>query len=148
MLELRKIQIDTAEYEQMIDLRHRILRVPIGLRFTKEDRKKDESDILLGAFLPDGNRLVGCCILSEKENRIVQLRQMAVDDPYQRKGFGEQLVGYAEQVAEDELQSDVIVLHARQSAMDFYKRLGYDIDGDVFIEVGIPHVEMKKIMEK
>jgi predicted GNAT family N-acyltransferase len=37
-----------------------------------------------------------------------------------------------------------IVLHAQLSAMEFYKRGGYQMHGAVFEEAGIPHLEMKK----
>jgi predicted GNAT family N-acyltransferase len=37
-----------------------------------------------------------------------------------------------------------IVLHAQVSVADFYRRLGYVAEGDVFDEAGIPHVAMRK----
>lgn len=37
-----------------------------------------------------------------------------------------------------------MVLHARDSALDFYLSLGYSIVGDPFEEVGIPHHRMEK----
>ena len=37
-----------------------------------------------------------------------------------------------------------ILLHAQLSAMEFYKRHGYEPYGAVFDEAGMPHLEMKK----
>ena len=37
-----------------------------------------------------------------------------------------------------------MILHARDSAMDFYLSLGYIVVGDSFEEVGIPHHKMEK----
>jgi predicted GNAT family N-acyltransferase len=37
-----------------------------------------------------------------------------------------------------------IVLHAQLAALDFYRSVGYEPNGAVFEEAGIPHVEMKK----
>ncbi len=37
-----------------------------------------------------------------------------------------------------------ILLHAQLSAMEFYKRHGYEPYGAVFEEAGMPHLEMKK----
>jgi predicted GNAT family N-acyltransferase len=37
-----------------------------------------------------------------------------------------------------------ILLHAQLSAMEFYKRHGYEASGAVFEEAGMPHLEMKK----
>jgi predicted GNAT family N-acyltransferase len=37
-----------------------------------------------------------------------------------------------------------IELNARESAVAFYKKLGYTVEGDVFEEVSIPHFRMVK----
>ncbi|MDX2009147.1 MAG: GNAT family N-acetyltransferase [Myxococcaceae bacterium] len=39
-----------------------------------------------------------------------------------------------------------ILLHAQLSAMEFYKRHGYEAHGAVFEEAGMPHLEMKKLL--
>lgn len=143
MIEFKEIKVGTDEYEQMVDLRHRILRVPIGLTLTKEELVDDKDHILLGVFLSENKRLIGCCVLTESDEKVVQLRQMSVEEAYQRKGLGAQLVKYAEQVAQEHNYT-WMELHARQTAIDFYKKLGYSIESDIFTEVGIPHVEMNK----
>jgi predicted GNAT family N-acyltransferase len=43
-----------------------------------------------------------------------------------------------------EMGKQKMVLHARDSAIDFYLLLGYKIVGDPFEEVGIPHHRMEK----
>ena len=37
-----------------------------------------------------------------------------------------------------------MVLHARETAVGFYEKLGYKTSGDKFIEVTIPHFPMQK----
>jgi predicted GNAT family N-acyltransferase len=37
-----------------------------------------------------------------------------------------------------------LTLHARLSAVGFYRRLGYATHGEHFIEIGLPHVDMCK----
>jgi predicted GNAT family N-acyltransferase len=37
-------------------------------------------------------------------------------------------------------------MHARKSAVGFYEKLGYEIEGDEFEEVTIPHYEMQKTL--
>ena len=37
-----------------------------------------------------------------------------------------------------------IVLHARETALGFYQKLGYETEGDSFTEVGLPHSAMRK----
>jgi predicted GNAT family N-acyltransferase len=43
-----------------------------------------------------------------------------------------------------EMGKQKMVLHARDSALDFYLSLGYNIVGDQFEEVGISHHRMEK----
>lgn len=38
-------------------------------------------------------------------------------------------------------------LNARASAVEFYKKLGYAVTGEAFIEVTLPHFKMEKTME-
>ena len=141
------IEIDTPAYQQMLDLRHRILRAPLGLEITKEELARDAEDTLLGAFYPNGGQLVACCVLSAMSNPdVIQLRQMAVEDFCQGKGVGGELIDYAEQVAK-QMNCKWVYLHARWSAIDFYKKKGYTIESDIFTEVGIKHVEMMKSVE-
>ena len=73
------------------------------------------------------------------------MRQVAVDESYQSKGIGRALVEYCEQVARDE-QFTEIILHARETAVAFYLKLGYEVYGEPFIEVGIPHRNMRKFI--
>jgi predicted GNAT family N-acyltransferase len=36
----------------------------------------------------------------------------------------------------------IVQLHSQQSAQGFYEKLGFEVEGDPFDEVGIPHVTM------
>lgn len=143
MMELKTITYGGEEYQEMVNLRYKILREPLGLTFTKEDLKKDENDLLLAAFVPDSKKIIACCILSPISESSVQLRQMAVDDTFQQKGLGSQLLLFAERVAKAKDYKH-IYLHARKVAVDFYKKHDYMIKGEEFTEVGIPHFEMIK----
>ncbi len=37
-----------------------------------------------------------------------------------------------------------IILHAREDAVEFYRRLGYQTEGEAFIEIGLKHRLMAK----
>lgn len=139
------ISLNTPEYEQMINLRTKILRKPLGLSFTEEELKRDEEDMLFGAFFPNGGQIVACCILQPLGNGVAKLRQMAVDDESQGIGMGTAMLSFAEYVATKEGISQVI-LHARKLAVGFYQKYDYKIVGDLFMEVGIPHYKMEKLI--
>ncbi len=140
---LKFIDYGTQEYKQMIDLRMQILRVPLGLSFTKEDLENEKNDILLGCF--DEEKLEGCCLLTEIEKGTVKLRQMAVLDGLQGKGIGRALMNFAENVARDAGYTK-LTMHARKSALGFYEKLGYSVCSEEFEEVTVPHFEMEKLL--
>ena len=143
-IELRKIKFGSGEYKLEVELRSKILREPLGLRFSKEELSKESADVHLGAFV-DGH-LVGCLLLSPlREN--IKMRQVAVDSKMQKTGIGKTLVLFSESVAQ-EMGFCEIVLHAREAVVPFYQRLGYEVDGKPFEEVTIPHRKMKKTLNR
>lgn len=140
-INIKIIPYNSAEHKQMIALRNDILRKPLGLFFAPADFQKEEQDILIGAF--EANTIVGCCVLTKVNEQIIQLRQMAVNNEFQGKGVGKQIIQYAEKIAQEE-KYETIMMHARSVAVSFYKKLGYAIEDNEFMEVGIPHCIMKK----
>jgi len=138
---INRIKAGTAEYEQMLDLRDQVLRIPLGLSVKNDDLSKDLQDVLLVAT--HGSDVIGCVILHPINKEVVRLRAMAVAPEIQRKGIGRMLVDEAERIASAEGYTRII-LHARIVAVGFYQKMGYVRQGDLFTEVGIPHVLMQK----
>ena len=138
---IKQIQHNSAEYRQMVALRYEILRKPLGLEFQPEELEREKEDILIGSF--DEDELLGCCLLTRLDKETVKLRQMAVQNNLQGKGIGELIVHFAENLARDRGYR-VITMHARDSARGFYEKLGYEVVGDGFIEVKVPHHQMQK----
>ena len=68
---------------------------------------------------------------------------MAVLNNLQGKGIGRALMMFAENIARDR-GFRKISMHARKTAVGFYEKLGYEVEGDEFLEVTIPHHIMKK----
>ena len=71
------------------------------------------------------------------------MRQVAVVSDLQGQGIGRALVEYSEALAR-KLGFRRMVLHARETAVAFYKKLGYLRIGGRFEEVTIPHWAMTK----
>lgn len=141
---LRVIDHNSPEYEQMVKLRLEILRKPLGLSFTPEELDKEKDDILIGAFEDD--TIMGCCLLTQTEPGTVRLRQMAVPNSMQRKGIGRQMIQFAENVARD-YGYKKITMHARDTAIGFYEKSGYKLQGGEFLEVSLPHHVMEKNLD-
>jgi predicted GNAT family N-acyltransferase len=69
--------------------------------------------------------------------------RMAVLQSNRKGGTGSKLLAALEAEARRR-NLEGIMLHAQLSAMEFYKRHGYEPHGAVFEEAGMPHLEMKK----
>src|SRR5260221_2079046 len=111
---LKQIDYGTKEYKQMVNLRHQILREPLGLAFTQEQLDKEKEDVLIAAF--DEDEMLGCCILTPIGNGTVRLRQMAVQKNLQGKGIGESILQFAENIARDKGYK-TLTMHARDNVI-------------------------------
>lgn len=140
---LKIIEFGSPSYQKMVDLRFQILRNPLGLTFSQADLDKEKDDILIGFFEEDN--LEGCCILTPDNKTEIRLRQMAVIAGLQHRGIGRVIMNFAENVARDRGYK-VLHMHARKTAVGFYQKLGYEIIGEEFEEVTIPHFEMQKAL--
>lgn len=69
--------------------------------------------------------------------------RMAVLQASRKSGIGSKVLDALEAEARKRALTG-IMLHAQLSAMEFYKRHGYEPYGAVFEEAGMPHLEMKK----
>jgi predicted GNAT family N-acyltransferase len=140
-MNIRIIQHNSNEYEQMMALRISELLTPIGVPASYIEKEKEKYDILIGAF--ENNELIGCCILSPKNDETIQLRQMAVKTNYRGRRIGAEIIEFAEKVAKENNYA-ILMMHARNGVVGFYKKNGYQITGNEFFEVGIPHYKMQK----
>ena len=129
------------EYWLSLILRYKILRHPLGLTYSMADLQKEDKDFHLGLF--HDSTLVACQILTPAEGDAVKLRQVAVDSAYQALGLGSKLQHYAENYAREK-GFNRMFCHARKTAVPFYQKNGFEIKGEEFMEVGIPHYYMEK----
>jgi len=87
--------------------------------------------------------LIACVVVKLLDADIAKVRQMAVDEPHRAIGAGRRLTGGIEEILR---QRGVrrIEMDARDTAVGFYRKLGYEIEGDEFTQVTIPHFRMTK----
>ena len=143
MISCRLIEFGSKEQIESIELRRKILRFPIGLDFNAEDLESENKQFHFAAFLDE--KLVAVLIMVKYGQGVVKMRQVAVDNHLQGNGIGKALVKYSENWAIAN-QLTQIQLHARSNAVPFYKSMKYEIIGEQFLEVGLPHFKMQKTL--
>ena len=139
-----QIEFGTPEYDETVRLRDDVLRKPLGLSFTAEQLAAEYNSLHLIATDAAG-RLIACLILAPGSAAEIKMRQVAVHPDLQGRGVGTALVQAAEALA-SEAGFREMVLHARETAVAFYRKLGYLTEGDRFEEVRIPHFKMRKML--
>ena len=145
MIEIKKI----TAFESII-VRHPVLRPGRPIESCHFDGDDLLSTSHFGLFLE--NQLAGVISAFKAQNKLFseenqyQIRGMAVLSEFQKKGFGEQLLQYCEN--EIRLKSgNLIWFNARETALGFYEKSGYEILGDPFEipDVG-PHYILFKVI--
>lgn len=138
---IKQIDFGSPEYDQMVLLRKKILREPLGLTFSEEELAQEKNDILIAAF--DEDEILGCCVLTKFNDEKIRLRQMAVTADMQLTGIGASIMTFAENLAQDKGYK-YMSMHSRDTAIGFYEKIGYKVTSDEFTEVGISHHIMEK----
>lgn len=145
MIEIKKI----TAFETII-VRHPVLRPGRPIESCHFDGDDLLSTSHFGLFLE--NQLAGVISAFKAQNKLFseenqyQIRGMAVLSEFQKKGFGEALLEYCEN--EIRLKSgNLIWFNARETAIGFYEKSGYEILGDPFEipDVGPHYILFKAI---
>ena len=148
MIQIRRIspETDAELYAQECALREDVLLRSVGLTmetFRRHFPYEDLFEHYVAVFdHPNGATVVGCATLLPEADGRAKLMQMAVHPQRQGEGIGRKLVAAIERRALGELGIRELYCHAQEQACGFYAQLGWQVDSDVFEEVGIRHRRM------
>ena len=118
-----KIATTNQQLHSILKLRYEVLRKPWSQTIDSATDQLEEKSI--NAFIQNNKGVfIACGRLQENENKIGQIRFMAVDQNYQGKGLGKLIITSLEEKAK-ELKLNKIQLQARENAVSFYENNGY-----------------------
>ena len=140
-MEFIVIDQESPYYQQVLELRNRVLRIPLGLNLADEDLSEEKDQFTI--VIVKGEKVAASLMLKVMGDGRLKLRQMVVDTPFQSNGLGSMLLGYTENFCLLNNYLD-LELNARKEAVEFYQKSGYTVVGEEFEEVGIPHLRMEK----
>ena len=130
------------EWENYLTFRWEILRKPLGMsKDSLSDSIEDKSFHLMG--IDDEEKVIASGRVHFNCENEAQIRYMAVDDSFKRKGVGTEIVKELENYAQSK-GAIIMILNARENAISFYLSLGYEEVGPYQSDTGIPHKTMKK----
>jgi GNAT superfamily N-acetyltransferase len=140
-LRIIQIQHGSPAYQAAVDLRHEVLRKPIGLAFPLEELAMEHNACHFVAYVDQ--QIVGTLFFTPLNERQVQLRQMAVVPELQHQGIGRMLLAQVEAAAWSMGYTEALG-NARAQAIGFYEKAGYQVIGAPFLLHTVPHRKIWK----
>ena len=131
-----------SEFKEYDLFRWRMLREPIGK--TIESLKDDYDEASFHIIGVINKKIIACGRLHFINETKAQIRYMAVDEKYQRKGLGSSILSLLENHAKKN-NADKVILNARDHAIEFYTTAKDKIFEEYHgSDTGIPHKTMRK----
>ena len=124
-----------------MDFRFNNLRKPLNLEWSKEDLLSENKQIHFA--LKNQSEIVGSFCLKKIDCSTIRLRQMAIEKKWQRQGYGSSILKFTEKFAIKNNYKKIIII-ARLSALDFYKKNFFKTSGNIFTDVTVNSINMYK----
>lgn len=109
--------------------------VPLAEEFDAQDQTARHFGVFKDAQMAGTARLV-------VDDKIATIGRIAILKEYRKQGLGTLLI---QKIIAEAKKQDIkeIVIGAQLQALDFYNKLGFQAEGPVFMDGGIPHRTMR-----
>ena len=142
---MSNLVIKSAELPQDLpaieSVRKAVFQVEQGVEAELDFDGLDEISEQIIAYL--NNQPVGTARVRYLDNGTAKIERLAVMPTARGLGLGKQIMEKALEVAAKHNIYEVII-HSQQYIMGLHQKLGFEPEGEVFEEAGIPHVKMRK----
>ena len=137
------LDLKSVYYNDAITIRKKVFveeqKVPPELEI---DDLEDKTIHVIGYL---ENKAVSTARLYQKNDTTFKVQRVAVSLDFRKQNLGNQLMLEIERYAKEK-QVNQLILDAQDHALLFYEKLGYQIEGDSFMDAGIPHHKMVKTL--
>ena len=139
-----KLKVSLAEWGDdsatIRGIRNAVFSIEQGISETLDFDGRDHECVHVLAHAGDGDAAGTARMLPDGH-----VGRIAVHKQWRGQGVGTRLVSYLTEVARERGFKE-IHLHSQAQAADFYSRLGFEARGETFMEAGIEHVLMVRIL--
>lgn len=130
LVEAIKLRLEVFVWEQ---------RVPIELEVDEYDRKCNHLVVL-----DKQDRVVGTLrLVSQGEN--VKMGRLVVRKSHRKRGLGRWMMDAAIKTAAEKGYKQMLI-EAQTYVISFYENLGFEITSGEYMDAGIPHKKMRKLL--
>jgi histone acetyltransferase (RNA polymerase elongator complex component) len=140
-LQIKEINYHSEEYQRLLNFRFNNLRKPLNLNWSEEDLLNENQQNHFA--LKNQSEIVGSFCLKKIDCLTIRLRQMAIEKKWQRQGYGSSILKFTEKFAIKNNYKKIIII-ARLSALDFYKKNFFKTSGNIFTDVTVNSINMYK----
>lgn len=143
MIKVRKV-VNEKELKDALKVREEVFVKEQGVSPEDEYDAYDENSTHFIAYDEDGTPC-GTARWRQTDNGI-KLERFAVLRQYRKNGIGSLLLKHVLYDIEEDpnVGQQKIYMHAQATAVEFYKKLGFELVSDEFTECGIKHFEMAR----
>ena len=98
-------------------------------------------------FIKGNNDMIKAYLrIFEKDKDIAQIGRVVTEEKERKKGYATKLMEKGIQLIKNEMKKNKVYLEGQVYCKDLYLKLGFEIISDEFLEDGIPHYKMIKIL--
>ena len=141
MMEMRRIEYGSQDYETTLDLRNEIFRKPQGLNLRDEDLSREALCDMFAGFI--GDKIIATIFLAKIDEEMARIKAVMILEEYRGTGLGKFIMNYAENAARNQGYKYIKLL-SRMSAETFYEKLGYKRVSEPVDYYQVAHVSMRK----
>ena len=140
-MQIKEINYHSEEYQRLLNFRFNNLRKPLNLNWSEEDLLNENQQNHFA--LKNQSEIVGSFCLKKIDCSTIRLRQMAIEKKWQRQGYGSSILKFTEEFAIKNNYKKIIII-ARLSAINFYKKNFFKTSGNIFIDLTVNSIKMYK----
>ncbi len=139
-IQIKKVETE-KEKEQALAIRYHVFVNEQNVPPEEEIDKWDDIAVHFLASISD--QPVGTGRLRWLNSHVGKVERVAVMPKYRGTGVGKAIMTTMEAYARSRGTTEIL-LYAQTQAAAFYQRLGYQKEGDTFLDAGIEHIAMRK----
>ena len=137
-------ELSLNELYKIMQLRSQVFVVEQNCIYQDLD---DIDKISYHLFIKGNNDMIKAYLrIFEKDKDTAQIGRVVTEEKERKKGYATKLMEKGIQLIKNEMKKNKVYLEGQVYCKDLYLKLGFEIISDEFLEDGIPHYKMIKIV--
>ncbi|MEO9803678.1 MAG: GNAT family N-acetyltransferase [Reichenbachiella sp.] len=137
-------QLSLDELYEILKLRVDVFVVEQKCAYPELDNKDQHANHLI---VSNGNQVVGYLRIYYPDPTRAAIGRVLTLESFRGQGLSRKMMEEALSFLQDKSKIETIYLQAQEHLSNFYASFGFEKTSDVYLDDGIPHVDMEKIVK-